>query len=171
AFFEQLAIRRAAVARLISPNVQMRVDVYREPFVGAENLAHRFAVRIRNVIAAAERYHELSVRKALFDRGTLPVVRFLERTVGDDIARVQDLPADIECRKFIELFADRIRSRSRSDAAAVSPDAFILRTADDNDISRVIIFLVMRDYFADARVVLIAARFVKSRIRTPRVFK
>src|SRR5690606_39178939 len=101
AFFEQLAIRRAAVPRLIGADVQVRVDVYREPFVGSVNFAHRFAVRIRNIVAAAERYDKFAVGEALLYGGAMAVVRFFERTVGDYIAGIQNAPAYIKCRKLI----------------------------------------------------------------------
>src|SRR5687767_13716906 len=96
AFFQELAIRRTAVSLVRNAGVEMRIDIYSDPFLGAEHFGHRDTIRVRDVIPTAENDEPLPLRKDLFDDGRVGLVGFFKRGADNDIAQVEQLFLDIE---------------------------------------------------------------------------
>ncbi len=131
AFIQQLTIRRAAVSRLIGAHVEMRVNIYRDPILFAENSRHRAAIRIRNIISAAQGNHFLSIFQQLRDDFLMSIVSFFERRENSRVAGIVNSLCNSEVREFVKLFTNFIGRKSRANATLVSRNAFILRTSND----------------------------------------
>src|SRR5687768_11474083 len=104
----------------------MRIDIHADPPFRAESLRHSAAVRVGNIVTAAEYDNSLAVVKKLLHDGDVRVVRFLKRTAQVYVPEIEDVVPDIERRKPIELRPDRVGSQCGTFAAVVAADAFVL---------------------------------------------
>ena len=91
-FFQQLPVRRAAVPLGGDAYVQVGVDIDPDPVFRPENVRHRDAVRIRNIVAAPDHHDPLSVPQKLLHDSAMRIVRIFKGRADLDVSEVEDPP-------------------------------------------------------------------------------
>jgi hypothetical protein len=136
----------------------MRVYVYADPPIRAENFCHRDAIRIGNIITTTENDHAFSILQELLNNGCVRVVRSFQIATDHGIAEIKDLLPDVKGCQFIKLPPNCIRTLGCSYATTIPPYSLILWTTKDYDIGRSIMLSIRPNDITHSRVIWVVSR-------------